>query len=110
MKTIKNTLTGIAIIAIAITITVNIPDFNKTKDNNTSALQVYKRSSDKLIGITPGKSAIGLAYSVRGSGGPDLIEGVISSVNTFYIPTMKLKAGLYKLFVGNTLLKEFYIR
>ncbi|RYD52403.1 MAG: hypothetical protein EOP52_09605 [Sphingobacteriales bacterium] len=71
---------------------------------------VYNRRFNRSIGITPMANAVGTSYSVVDAQGAAVLTGKISSSNTFFLSTSRLKKGLYRFMIGSTNAQSFIIK
>lgn len=111
MKTQKNITFGIAALALVAILSASV--FTKShvqQDSAEGRMTVYERAADRLIGITPANTAVGQTYSISTGSGMQLVNGIITSVNTIYIPTEKLEAGIYTFRIGKSILEKFCIK
>lgn len=70
---------------------------------------VYEKASNSVIGITVA-NATGAGYVVKDKKGNIVAQGTVKNDKTFFIPTAKLRSGVYQFFISNLAVQEFVIR
>jgi hypothetical protein len=84
------------------------------KSTGITAIQnggiVYERVLNPYISISTDQRAVGNTYAVRDCNGRIVRTGVVSSSQTFSLPTAKLGPGSYSVYIGGYLLQQFTVK
>lgn len=95
-----------SVIAASFVLVIAAASFGANAKNNTL---IYDRAHNTSIGIAV-EHGTGAEYTIRDQKGNIVLQGLIKSNKTFFIPTSKLKSGSYLFSLGNVVLQEFVIK